>query len=153
MKLLLLISITFLSLTTLAQEKYIEVVVKDTILVDPDTWSYRFTVSSSQESNIFLRSDTFPPKRNKPDMKEESKKKLKTAGELRTLAINNGGMIADETKMQDYSVESEANFYRDITVGVIFNKRSNLESFMSKVKEYKNVSGYIYSINNSNPEL
>ena len=142
MKLLVISLLILESFNVNAQEKYIEVVVKDTLLVDADTWNYRFTINNFYENRFMFR-DTAFLQNSKPNQTDELKQKMKTADSLKALAMSLGARLSGDSQMQDYSTGSETNLYTGISVELVFNKKTSLELFIKVLKEYKNISGYI----------
>lgn len=157
-----------------AQDQYVEVTVKDTLLVEPSEWYYYIKVEESYEDmDVTATIDSTdymlaPPSQTKavktPAPKEPPKPKVPTRDEkleqVRALALKHGGELLTYTSlinyvagMDKYLMSNYSRFSIDdaYALNLRFNSRDSLQGFLNALGDRTDVEGGVLRIHH--PEL
>ncbi len=138
-----------------AQEKFIEVVVTDTVLVEPASWVYNVNIEKSDDMVKMISEKMFDAPKQKPvkktvttetpttnDDPREAKIKEVTGrmGQIKKLAADNGG--SDVNWQGEYSVKTtEPNLYEDHNISFRFFSKLALKNFVTALAGIKDIKG------------
>ncbi len=147
-KLLTVLFLAGLSLGIKAQEKYVEVVVTDTMMVEPQEWSIMLSIQPSYDYAVDSVAiiDTMPISQS-PIKEPSIKVGTTTIQQLQDLAKKHGAMLPGESGTS-YSVISRNPYQSEILV-VNFRNRKKMDAFFKDLSTYKDVTGKIIKSNHS----
>jgi len=156
-----------------AQDQYVEVTVKDTLLVEPKEWYYYIKVEESYEDmDVTTTIDTAaylppPPKTGTtrtPVPKDPPKPKVLTRDEkltaLKALALSHGGELLTYTSLinyvagfDKYLLSNYSRFSIDdaYALNLRFSSREALQGFLTAIGDRADVEGGVLRIHH--PEL
>ncbi|ANE51628.1 SIMPL domain-containing protein [Flavisolibacter tropicus] len=156
-----------------AQDQYVEVTVKDTLMVEPKEWYYYIKVEESYEDmDVTTAIDTAayaaPTPKNKakpvPQPKAPPKPKVLTREEkleqVKALALAHGGELLPYTSLMNYIAGADKymlnNYSRysindDYALNLRFNSRDSLHSFLTAIGNRSDVEGGVVKI--SHPDI
>jgi hypothetical protein len=151
------------------QEKFIEVVVKDTILVEPVYWIYHVTVEADGNDAAALVDSLAKQFKAKTSTKNEKlspttfsinnyENNIKAAEKriplVKKLAVENGGTdIENLPAFNDFSVKTiERKSYEKAGVDFSFKSRESMSKFTTALAALKNVNGYVVSAVGPEPQ-
>lgn len=140
-KLLTVLFLTVISLALQAQEKYVEVVVTDTVMVEPQEWTLIISIQPSYDYAVdsMVAIDTMPILQS--PIKEPAIEKGTTIQQLKDLAKKHGASLPGESGTS-YAVIGR-NPYQSETLVVNFKSRKKMDAFFKDLVSYKDVSGRI----------
>jgi hypothetical protein len=163
----------FLMASTLlqAQDQYVEITVKDTLMVEPAEWFYYIRVNDSYgDINDMLTTIDTVEYTTTPKTKKVGKAKVQAPApkvetreeklaQLKTIILANGGHILASAYLKDYfsSLDqymlSRTRFYLDDDYGVFmrFGSRDSLKQFLAAIQDNDMVEGGVLRINH--PQL
>lgn len=140
-----------------AQEQFVEVVVTDTLLVEPQVWYY--SVSANKEYSyttvdttvITIDTEPLPPPPPGKTTKKPAKpapKKPNPLDKVRTLALSNGAEVIKDTDMMLYDIYPRHSDYADYAaeddnLNLKFTSRAGLDAFIKSLNSIEKVRGKI----------
>ena len=152
-KLALLPILFFLTVAAHAQEKYVEVVVSDTLLVEPQEWFVHLNIEKNYDYSMMVDTvvtymDTVPSPPPPPAPKPVELPGT-TLAQLTMLVKKYGGRVLNDTLSISYSVvpdkyESDKNTYLNAS----FGNRKSLESFLRAAAQLGDVESEITGATN-----
>jgi hypothetical protein len=141
-KLLTVLFLSAISLASQAQEKYVEVVVTDTVMVEPQEWTLILSIQPSYEYAVdtMVALDTMPVLQS--PVKEPVIEEGTTIQQLKDLAKKHGASFPAESGAA-YSVTGR-NPYQSENLIVNFKSRKKMDAFFKELVSYKDVNGKIF---------
>jgi hypothetical protein len=154
-----------------AQDQYVEVTVKDTLMIEPKEWYYYIKVEESYEdmdvtTTVDTAAYTYPAPKTKakpaPPAKQLPKPKIPTRDEkleqLRALALVHGGEVLTYTSLinyiagfDKYLLSNYSRFHIDdaYALNLRFNSRDSLQGFLTAIGNRTDVEGGVLRIHHS----
>lgn len=152
-----------------AQDQYVEVTVKDTLMIEPKEWYYYIKVEESYEDmDVTATIDTAasisptpnPKAKPVPQPKAPLKPKVLTRdeklGQVKALVLAHGGELIPYTSLMNdlagagnYLLNNYSRYSFDdaYTLPVRFNSRNSLQSFLIAVGNRMHADGSIFKVN------
>lgn len=152
-----------------AQDQYVEVTVKDTLMVEPIEWHYYIKVEESYDDmDVTTAIDTAayaaPALKTKvkplPQPKEPPKPKVLTREEkleqVKALALAHGGELLPYTSLMNYIADADKYMLNNYSrysmddayaLNLRFNSRDSLQSFLLAIGNRADVEGGVLKIN------
>jgi Protein of unknown function (DUF541) len=147
MKKLLAVSFSFLlHFAAVAQDNYIEVVVTDTMIVEPQEWNYFVYLQSHLEAaaNTPVGDER---QANDPKVLQQKRAAVKaTIDSLRTLAQQHGGEITGDSENPLNFTLTPTRYYGDEApqyLSVRFTNRQGIENFIRAIRHRGDLEGRI----------
>jgi hypothetical protein len=151
-KCLTLACFVLLSLSVFAQDNYIEVVVTDTLIVEPQEWNYFLFLQKHIEA-----ATNAPVAGGSGDPKGLQRKRAAikaTIDSIRTLAQQHGGQITGDPENPLNFTLTPTGYYGDEApqyLSVRFTNRQSIESFIRAIRHRGDLEGRITAT--ANPDL
>jgi hypothetical protein len=149
-RLIFLPFVLLLSIASMAQDKYVEVVVSDTLLVEPQEWilflniekNYDYAVADTIYSSTIDTVPYTPP--SPPPMPVE--KPGTSLEQLSTLVKKFGGKILRDSTSVNYTLVASHGYSDNSAknyLSVSFNSRKALENFLREAKKLGDVESQV----------
>mgnify|MGYP003297260756 CR=1 FL=1 len=151
----LLISLVLLLKTAArAQEQYIEVVVTDTMMVEPRQWNY-FLILQGGDEQANSEVDANKPQPKNKEVKTTQPKMLRqqTLDSIRMLAASFGGEITGDPNSLNFTMlpKSYVGNFDPAYLSIKFTSRSSIENFVRAINKRGDIEGRITAT--SHPDL
>ena len=135
-----------------AQEQYIELVLTDTMLVEPQQWYYYVTIEKSYDiydTAMTMELDgSIPPIAPAPPKATPQKPAADPLATVRSLALANGGEVLKDTSITYYTVYPSYSTAYGTTeepqaLNIRFTTRTGLQRFVQAIGKVPDVRGQI----------
>jgi hypothetical protein len=138
-----------------AQDQYIEVVVTDTMMVEPREWNYFLMLQSGDETASSEEAANKPQSKDKPIVRTQKQTQLKqqTIDSIRTLAATFGGEIIGDINSLNFTMmpKSYLGNMDPQYLNIKFNNRPAIEGFVKAINKRGDIEGRITAT--SHPDL